>query len=297
MASRHWDETWRRLRLWTDGQGPSERLATQILLAEGYEDLDPSHPLGGPDGGRDAVATKDGKRWVMAVYFPREQQPFASIAAKLAADFAGVSKNGASGIVFVANQELTLGERAELQTKVDGDVELYHLERVTAVLDQPRMGSVRRQFGLEAQDDAYRLESLQTGGDSFAYLMLYNFDLEVDIARELVLIRIGEFPLYDVRLRLREMHAGQDVFQHNWGELNSPADYVCVKWPLDEVHYYRAFFHARNGNWHQDLLLMRSAEAGCWLAATRVWGHQHAPAFQHVDHQYAEEFGPPHWLE
>ncbi len=222
VASRHWDETWRRLRLWTDGQGPSERLAAQILLAESYRDLDPSHPLGGPDGGRDAVATKDGKRWVMAVYFPREQQPLASIATKFVADFASVAKNEAHGMVFVTNQELTLGERAELHSTVDGDVELYHLERVTAVLDQPRMGAVRRQFGLELQDDAYRLESLQTGGDSFAYLMLYNFDLTANVARELVLIRMGEFPLYDVRLRLREIHAGQDVLQHNWGRTEQP---------------------------------------------------------------------------
>ncbi len=63
------------------------------------------------------------------------------------------------------------------------------------------------------------------------------------------------------------------------------------------MHYYRAFFHARDGNWRQDLILKRSVEAECWLAATRVWGHQQAPAFQHVDHQYVEEFGPPVWLE
>ena len=244
MASGHWDETWRRLHLWTDGQGPSERLAAQILLAEGYRDLDPSHPLGGPDGGRDAVATKDGGRWIMAVYFPREQQPLATIKAKVVADFAGVAKNGAQGMVFVTNQELTVGERAELVSSVEDAVEVYHLERITAVLDQPRMGPVRRQFGLEIKDEAHRLESLQTGGDSFAYLMFYNFDLPTNVARELVLIRVGEFPLYDLRLRLREMHVGQDVLQHNWGELNSPADYVHVEWQLDEAQYYRVFFHA-----------------------------------------------------
>ena len=47
------DETWHRLREWTSGQTPSERLAAQLLVASDYKDVDPSHPLGGPDGGRD----------------------------------------------------------------------------------------------------------------------------------------------------------------------------------------------------------------------------------------------------
>jgi hypothetical protein len=57
----------------------SERLAAQILHAEGYADIDPSHPLGGRDGGKDALAIRSGKKWVMAVYFPRGQQAFEDI--------------------------------------------------------------------------------------------------------------------------------------------------------------------------------------------------------------------------
>jgi hypothetical protein len=30
------DETWHRLREWTNGQAPSERLASQILAHEGF---------------------------------------------------------------------------------------------------------------------------------------------------------------------------------------------------------------------------------------------------------------------
>lgn len=186
MPSRRWDETWHRLHVWTNGQGPSERLAAQVLLAEGYRDLDPSHPLGGPDGGRDAIATRDGRRWVMAVYFPREQQRLKTIQDKLMLDYAGVTKNDAYGLVFVCNQELTLEERDALEGAVSGPLELYHLERVTAVLDQPRLGPVRRQFGLENDAD-YRLEALQTGGDTYAYVMLYHFDMTANIAQKLSL--------------------------------------------------------------------------------------------------------------
>ena len=52
--TKRWDETWHRLREWTNGQGPSERLSAQLLLSQGFTDLDPSHPLGGKDGGKDA---------------------------------------------------------------------------------------------------------------------------------------------------------------------------------------------------------------------------------------------------
>ncbi|HEY4184598.1 MAG TPA: hypothetical protein VGP07_05980 [Polyangia bacterium] len=142
-----WDETWHRLREWTSGQGPSERLAAQILLAEGFTDVDPSHPLGGRDGGKDALCRRDGIKWAMAVYFPRGQHAFSAIKAKVFADMAGAKENDAAGIAFVTNQELTLSQREEL-TDGAGDfkVELFHIERVTAILDQPRMANVRKQF-------------------------------------------------------------------------------------------------------------------------------------------------------
>ena len=273
----------------------SERLAAQVVLAEGYRDLDPIHPLGGPDGGRDGVATKDGIRWIVAVYFPRDQQTLPTIKSKLQSDYAGVAKHDAHGMVFVCNQELTDSQRDELRASVSGPLELYHLERVTAVLDQPRMGPVRRQFGVELQDDAYRLEALQTGGDTYAYLMLYHFDMTENIAQNFVVIRKGEFPLYDLRIRLYDVDRGVDVLSLNWGECNSPADYKMVKWPLPDSVYYRVTFHARNGHWHQDLILRRSIKAQCWLAATRVWGHQQAPDFQHIDPEYLGEFGEPGW--
>jgi hypothetical protein len=146
MATR-WDETWHRLREWTNGQGPSERLAAQILLDAGYQSLDPSHPLGGKDGGKDAICLKNGQRWIMAAFFPRGQQQFAAIKSKFVSDLAGVSKNGASGMAFVTNQELSLAERKELSSAAgSAQVDLFHLERVTGVLDQPKMAEVRRQF-------------------------------------------------------------------------------------------------------------------------------------------------------
>ncbi len=145
--SARWDETWHRLQEWTNGQAQSERLAAQILLSEGYCDLDPSHPLGGPDGAKDALCQKNGKSCVMAVYFPRGQQPFRAIKRKFRDDLLGVSSNKADALAFVTNQELSLSQRQALK-KVAGvvHVDLYHLERITVILDKPIMSPVRKQY-------------------------------------------------------------------------------------------------------------------------------------------------------
>ncbi|WP_449416601.1 hypothetical protein [Phormidium nigroviride] len=142
-----WDETFHRLREWTNGQAPSERLAAQILLHEDYQDLDPSHPLGGRDGTKDAVCKKNGKEWLMAVYFPRGQQNFGNIKKKFHDDLKGVKSNKADALAFVTNQELLLSEREELRQAAQPiPVELFHLERITAILDKPEMNGVRKQF-------------------------------------------------------------------------------------------------------------------------------------------------------
>src|ERR1017187_1724112 len=145
MATR-WDETWHRLNEWTSGQGPSERLAAQVLFEDGFTELDPSHPLGGRDGKKDAIAWRSNEKWVMAVYFPRGQKPFAEIKEKLVSDYAGVATNNAAALAFVTNQEISLGERSELKKSVPGKLEIFHLERITAILDKPSMRSVRAQF-------------------------------------------------------------------------------------------------------------------------------------------------------
>jgi tetratricopeptide (TPR) repeat protein len=141
------DDTWHRLLNWTYGQPPSERLAGQILLAEGFTSLNPSLPLGGPDGGMDAICKKDGQDWIMAVYFPPEKKTFAPIRKKFIADLKGMDKNAGNGFAFVTNQKLTPANRADLAALCQPmALELFHLERITAILDQPHMAPVRLQF-------------------------------------------------------------------------------------------------------------------------------------------------------
>ena len=143
------DETWHRLLDWTAGQTPSERLAALMLDEEGYESIDPAHPLGGKDGGADALVYRDSQLWIMAVYFPRGQQTIGEITAKLTSDVAKAKTKRADlvGVAFVTNQELRLSEREALRKLGGGiEIDLFHLERLTTILDRPRMAGVREQF-------------------------------------------------------------------------------------------------------------------------------------------------------
>jgi hypothetical protein len=140
------DETWRLLLYWTKEQKASERLTASILENEKYS-VDPSHPLGGKDGGKDLICLKDGLKLIGAAYFPRDQQSFTDIKKKFRNDLQGVSKNEASGIIFVTNQELKLGERKELIV-LGGEniVELYHLERLVTILNSPSNYGIRYEY-------------------------------------------------------------------------------------------------------------------------------------------------------
>ncbi|HMG46552.1 MAG TPA: hypothetical protein VK614_03730 [Allosphingosinicella sp.] len=303
------DETWHRLREWTRGQPSSERLAAQLLIDLGYEDIDPSHPLGGKDGGKDAICTKSGQRWIMAAYFPRGQKTFAEIRDKFQDDAGKVSAANAVGIAFVTNQELTLSQRSALDASVSLQTDLIHLERATAILDKPTMAGVRAQFldidfsnddlkkavAAEIAGSTAMIKAAITGGDTWGYVMLYNFDLKDNVARNYVFIRKGDHPLYQVRTRVHDMDTGRDVRIDEWGEISAPASYQTLRWPLHENVYYRAFHHARNGQWHQDMILRRVEAAQCWLCATRVSDFLGNPGWIHTDPQFAELVGEPNW--
>ncbi|WP_305092767.1 hypothetical protein [Prescottella sp. R16] len=140
------DETQHRLVSWTEGQ-ESERLAAQILADQGYQDIDPSHPYGGKDGGRDIICSRDGKPWIGAVYFPRGQKSISEITSKLASDLKSAREHNPHGLAFVTNQEVKLAERDALNKLADDiEIDIFHMERVAFVLNQPHMHSLRKQY-------------------------------------------------------------------------------------------------------------------------------------------------------
>ncbi len=140
-------ETWHRLNMWTDEQAPAERLAAQILRVEGFVSIDPIHPLGGRDDRKDMVCRSNEKEYIGAVYFPRGQKSFNELKTKFSGDLEGVKKNNVDGIVFVTNQEIPQANRKALE-KLAGNslVEIYHLERITSILDSPRCYGIRQEY-------------------------------------------------------------------------------------------------------------------------------------------------------
>ena len=74
------------LQNWQDGHTKAERLAAAILHLEGFKDIDPQQPRGGPDGKKDVLCTRDGVPWVAAVYFPSTAVTFATIKRKFVHD-------------------------------------------------------------------------------------------------------------------------------------------------------------------------------------------------------------------
>jgi hypothetical protein len=125
----------------------SERLSAGILHLERYESVDPQHPLGGKDGGKDIIFMKDGERWIAACFFPPTEPTFADIKTKFQGDVKGVKANEGRGIAFFVNQHLTVSERSDLLALSNGlKAEIYHVERMRGILDDPRGYGIRLEY-------------------------------------------------------------------------------------------------------------------------------------------------------
>lgn len=141
------DQTEQTLRAWRYGQAQAERLVAAVLHVEGYDEVDPQHPLGGPDGLKDVVCQKSGLPWVAAAHFPPTPPPFNEIKRKFENDFDGVTKNHAQAFAFFVNQPLTISERqALLDVSAETRVEIYHLERMVGLLNAPKGYGIRLEY-------------------------------------------------------------------------------------------------------------------------------------------------------
>jgi len=161
------------LREWRFGQPQAERLVASLLHLEGFENVDPQHPLGGPDGLKDVKCRKDGLCWIAAAYFPPTIKEFTEIRKKFEDDFSGVAKNDAQAFAFFVNQHLTVTERGLLISEA-GDIraEIYHLERMRGLLDAPKGCGIRLEY----------LRIAMTEEEQFAFWSSMN----QDVVRKLV---------------------------------------------------------------------------------------------------------------
>jgi hypothetical protein len=176
-------ETWHRLLDWDRGQAPSERLTAHLLREEGFNSIDPSHPLGGRDGLKDVICERDGKKWIAAAYFPRGQKTFSEIKKKLNGDLKDIDSKNVDGIAFVTNQELKLGERQKLKDNIGEGIEIdiFHLERIASILDRPRCYGIRLEFL-----DIEMTREEQVSFMAQVYAQVDNIKLERDVMLALI---------------------------------------------------------------------------------------------------------------
>jgi len=130
-------------------QAQAERLSAALLHLEGYVDIDPQCPLGGPDGLKDAICRRDDRKWIAAAYFPPTESTPSEISKKFNHDLPGVRANGAQGILFLTNQRIGPAARDDLleYARKDGaTAEIYHLERIRAALDAPKGYGIRLEY-------------------------------------------------------------------------------------------------------------------------------------------------------
>ena len=135
---------------WDKGQAFSERMAAKILSIDGFENIDPQSPAGGPDGTKDIIGERYGIRHIIGAYFPNGQKDFKDIKSKFDDDYSGAVKNSAKGFAFVTNQKITVSERLLLTKDLELPIEIYHGERVCGILDTPKGYGVRLEYlGIE----------------------------------------------------------------------------------------------------------------------------------------------------
>jgi hypothetical protein len=140
------------LIIWGNKSTDAEYLAAGILSIEKFEDIDPIHPQGGPDGIKDILCKKENILHVAACYFPNNSNKidFKALKSKFTNDLAGVKTNGAKGFIFFTNVEISERNRKKLKAIAKAKKCLiclvYHLERIRAILDSPHGYGLRQSY-------------------------------------------------------------------------------------------------------------------------------------------------------
>jgi len=144
-----------------------------------------------------------------------------------------------------------------------------------------------------------------TGGDSFCYYM-HGFPVGTTNTLMSTLIHVGQFPLYDLHIRIVDGNKMDEVRTRTPGPI-SRQDVRLTETLIDEPTFFKTgqgdpyhhrsflrlptkgdsqsysiFFTARNGSWHQEVSLRRVG--GRWKLATRVkkWGGEEPTLFENI---------------
>ena len=125
--------------MWRSGSTQAERLAAALLRLEGYADVEPQAPLGGPDGRADILCSRGGYTYVAAVYFPPTSPTHNEVVEKFDHDLVGAGRRSRNAFAFFTNQRLVRSQRTALKQRAldqNLECEIYDLERISGMLDE-----------------------------------------------------------------------------------------------------------------------------------------------------------------
>lgn len=144
--SNHLVSTTLLLTHWERQSTVAERMCADILRLEGFTDLDPQSPIGGPDDGKDILCNKGGASFAAACYFPTKPVSFVKTKDKFESDLEASLKHKREGFIFLTNQSLTPGNRTDLEVIAAGKGKralIFHREYLRVCLDSPSGYGVR----------------------------------------------------------------------------------------------------------------------------------------------------------
>ena len=183
------------LRDWREGSTRAERLAAAVLQLDGFTDVDPQAPLGGPDGGKDILCAKGATKYVGAAYFPTEQVTFAKIKAKFRKDLKKAKRHNREGLVFVTNQAIGPNHRATLEQIASDngmDASLLHRERMRNLLDSPAGYGVRLEFLRIPMKEEEQFAYFASSGKKLEYALERQASAIRSLARRIQILGVGQ---------------------------------------------------------------------------------------------------------
>lgn len=202
-----------------------ERLCHAVLaLDKRFTEVNPRHPRGGPDGGRDIEAvSRQEQRVFGAVGFVNQANDSDEQKKIIRKKFGDDLKSALAAapkpevFVFLTNVNLTIGEKDELVSKAKAKrlvhAEILDRERIRIALDSPDGFAARFQYLGISMSEAEQASFFSRWGDDIQSLVTTGFQrLEGTLERLLFLQEATDVvPTLVVVLELRESYSAEQI--------------------------------------------------------------------------------------
>jgi fido (protein-threonine AMPylation protein) len=224
-----------QLREWRSGQAGSERLAAAILQLEGFSNIDPQAPLGGPDDRKDILCEKGKVLYVAGVYFPTTDKSLSDIKSKFQNDIEGAIRHERTGIAFITNQTISVEGRKQLEeiSHQHGRLcELYHRERIRAVLDSPTGYGVRLEHLRIPMNESEQLAYFASSSKQIEYAIERNTREIQTLSKKIEIMHSGQM-LVASTMRLLATTMGKTVILPSKTALTQPTENASTTPPRE----------------------------------------------------------------